>query len=162
MHAAGLTPSSLLMDLWCVARSQHYFGGALADHGIVCPSFIRFSKAEGVPGDAKSCDKRVPKVVTPRDDLSCFRLIQESPPSFKDCEIDNFISPMPPVRTIPGRASKACDTCRSRKTRCYESGESSMACLRCSTLHLECSFQRFGDARLEASDQHICAGVEMR
>ncbi|KAF2453466.1 hypothetical protein BDY21DRAFT_126055 [Lineolata rhizophorae] len=44
---------------------------------------------------------------------------------------------MPPDR---GRASRACTACRKQKTRCYESGTSGSACLRCERLRQPCSF----------------------
>lgn len=47
---------------------------------------------------------------------------------------------MPPIR--PGRASKACDSCRKQKTRCYESENRRGACLRCDTLKHLCSLEQ--------------------
>lgn len=44
---------------------------------------------------------------------------------------------MPPDR---GRASRACDSCRKQKTRCYESGAPGRPCLRCERLRQRCSF----------------------
>ena len=41
----------------------------------------------------------------------------------------------------PGRASKACDTCRKQKTRCYDSAKHGGACLRCVTLQNPCSLE---------------------
>ncbi|KAG8420613.1 hypothetical protein J3459_010897 [Metarhizium acridum] len=46
---------------------------------------------------------------------------------------------MPSFRT--GRASKACDSCRKNKTRCYASSKIKGTCLRCETLSLECSLK---------------------
>ena len=48
---------------------------------------------------------------------------------------------MPPVRS--GRASKACDSCRKQKTRCYDSENGRGACLRCETLHQHCSLEEY-------------------
>ncbi|KAE8449049.1 hypothetical protein EG329_008637 [Mollisiaceae sp. DMI_Dod_QoI] len=45
---------------------------------------------------------------------------------------------MPPDR---GRASKACNTCRKIKTRCYESGIAGKPCLRCERLRQTCSLE---------------------
>ncbi|KAJ5614883.1 hypothetical protein N7528_008537 [Penicillium herquei] len=48
---------------------------------------------------------------------------------------------MPPLRS--GRASKACDLCRRNKTRCYAGTGPGNTCLRCHTLSLSCSLERF-------------------
>lgn len=46
---------------------------------------------------------------------------------------------MPPLRL--GRASKACDSCRKNKTRCYAKAGVGNTCLRCHTLSLSCSLE---------------------
>ena len=48
---------------------------------------------------------------------------------------------MPPVRS--GRASKACDSCRKQKTRCYDSENGRGTCLRCETLNHHCSLEEY-------------------
>lgn len=57
----------------------------------------------------------------------------EPQPSLYPCLKDK----MPPDR---GRASRACESCRKQKTRCYESGVSGRPCFRCERLRQRCSF----------------------
>ncbi|KAH0594613.1 hypothetical protein MHUMG1_07447 [Metarhizium humberi] len=70
-----------------------------------------------------------------------------------------FIPIMPSFRT--GRASKACDSCRKNKTRCYASGKIKGTCLRCETLSLECSLKEdlAGNALLEHVEQATTAAA---
>lgn len=49
---------------------------------------------------------------------------------------------MPPLRA--GRASKACESCRKQKTRCYASDNARGICLRCETLSQPCSLEYVG------------------
>ncbi|KAK8926928.1 putative transcriptional regulatory protein [Metarhizium anisopliae] len=66
---------------------------------------------------------------------------------------------MPSFRT--GRASKACDSCRKNKTRCYASGKIKGTCLRCETLSLECSLKEdlAGNALLDHVEQATAAAA---
>ncbi|EFY94804.2 Zn(2)-C6 fungal-type DNA-binding domain protein [Metarhizium robertsii ARSEF 23] len=66
---------------------------------------------------------------------------------------------MPSLRT--GRASKACDSCRKNKTRCYASGKIKGTCLRCETLSLECSLKEdlAGNALLDHVEQATTAAA---
>lgn len=57
----------------------------------------------------------------------------ELQPSLYPCLKDK----MPPDR---GRASRACESCRKQKTRCYESGMPGRPCFRCERLRQRCSF----------------------
>lgn len=57
---------------------------------------------------------------------------------------------MPPQRLK--RASKACDLCHKRKTRCYAKDGAKNACLRCHTLSLACSLEELDS---ESSETHF-------
>ncbi|KUJ13796.1 uncharacterized protein LY89DRAFT_650813, partial [Mollisia scopiformis] len=58
---------------------------------------------------------------------------------------------MPPER---GRASKACNTCRKIKTRCYESNVAGKSCLRCERLQQPCSLEVLSFASAENVQGH--------
>ncbi|KAF1732405.1 putative transcriptional regulatory protein [Beauveria bassiana] len=57
---------------------------------------------------------------------------------------------MPPQRLK--RASKACDLCHKRKTRCYAKDGAKNACLRCHTLSLACSLEELDS---DSSETHF-------
>ena len=49
-----------------------------------------------------------------------------------------------------GRASRACDSCRKLKTRCYESRAADSSCLRCERLEISCSLAKLRSTRRQA------------
>ncbi|KAL3474626.1 hypothetical protein BJX99DRAFT_271582 [Aspergillus californicus] len=63
---------------------------------------------------------------------------------------------MPPDR---GRASKACNSCRKQKTRCYESVTGG-PCLRCERLRQSCSFAQHGPEREPAAEASTTSRLE--